>query len=248
MQLPKFYFFIFLILFSFSCSDTGEKKTVLKIAVAANVQPALEKIAALFEKEQDIKIEIISASSGKLVSQIYQHAPFDIFLSADMDYPAQLYEKGFTKESPKVYSRGILVIWAKKPELLKNIAGKEIKKIAIAQPDLAPYGKKAVEYLKEEGIYGKIESKLVFAESISQVNQYILSEVVDIAFTSNSACHIPEIKEKGIWKTLDKEIPHGLVVLNYGQENHPVECRLFEEFIFSKKAQDIFKEFGYKNP
>jgi molybdate transport system substrate-binding protein len=232
-----------------------DKSSEIRVAVAANVQFAMQEIKAGFEKETGIKIETILGSSGQLTAQITQGAPYDIFISADMKYPFTLFTNKLAIEKPKVYARGSLVLWTmnqniKVDKILKQLFDKKIEKIAIANPKAAPYGVAAVHALKYFGIYDKIKDKLVYGESIAQVNQFIVSKTADIGFTSKSVVISPNMKGKGVWEEIDTSaydpIEQGFVILKYGYDNHRKEAQAFYDFMFSQKAIKILKKYGYK--
>jgi molybdate transport system substrate-binding protein len=226
----------------------------IRVAVAANAQFVIEAIKKEFEKETAIQVELIIGSSGKLTAQIAEGAPYDIFVSADMKYPTELFYKGFAVAFPKIYASGILVIWTTKPELkIKNdlqiLLCNGIKTIAIANPRIAPYGIAAEEVLTNYKLYEKVKDKIVFGESISQVNQYILTKAADAGFTAKSIVLSEEYKHIGSWIDVDPKmynpIVQGCVILHYGKENHSVATQKFYDFIFSKRGQELFKKFGY---
>lgn len=232
-----------------SCKQTGEKKLI--IAASANMQFAIQEISKAYTKQTGIDCELIIGSSGKLTAQIKEGAPFDVFVSADMKYPEELFTSGFTTNEPKIYAYGKLVLWTMidsiKPSLymLKNT---DIKHIAIANPKTAPYGIATVELLKNKGIYNAISSKLVFGENISQTNQFIVSKSAEIGFTAKSVVVSPKMKNKGNWIDLDKnehsQIAQGIVVLN----NRPMQknnAEMFYNFIQSAIAKKILADYGY---
>jgi molybdate transport system substrate-binding protein len=228
----------------------------ITVAAAANVQFTLDELQAEFTKETGVDVKSVIGSSGKLTSQIENGAPFDVFLSADMKYPAKLYKDGFALRSPKVYVYGSLVLWTMKDiDLSKGLSvlnDHGIRKIALANPEQAPYGREAVNALKFYKLYDALQRELVFGESISQANQFITTGAADIGFTAKSVVTAPNMKDKGKWVEVDagayKPIAQGTVVLRYGDENHSKEAREFVDFLFSPKAQEIFKKYGYKLP
>ncbi|HXA01277.1 MAG TPA: molybdate ABC transporter substrate-binding protein, partial [Cytophagaceae bacterium] len=176
---------------------TGSKfqENKVTIAVAANAQYPMKEIEKQYEKETGKDIELIIGSSGKLTAQIREGAPFDIFLSADMEYPQTLYKEGLTLSEPKIYAYGSLVLWTLKDIDLLNmnvLLLPEVKVIAIANPKVAPYGQAAIDVMNHYKLYDKAEPKLVYGESISQVNQYINSKTADIGFTAKSIVLSPE--------------------------------------------------------
>ena len=124
----------------------------LTIAVAANVKYAFDDLAIEFKKETGIEVQAVFSSAGKITSQVKSGAPFDVFLSADTEFPELLYKEGLAVTQPKVYAYGVLVLWTKKDlDLSKGLAlltDAKIQKIAIANPKLAPYGRAALQALE----------------------------------------------------------------------------------------------------
>ncbi|HIE35395.1 MAG TPA: molybdate ABC transporter substrate-binding protein [Campylobacterales bacterium] len=225
----------------------------ITIAMAANVQYAMDDIIKEFKKSNNIKIRKVVASSGQLLAQITHGAPYDIFLSANMKYPDFLYKNGFAKTKPKVYAKGSLILWSLKDIDLKNWQNSLIndaKNIAIPNPKIAPYGKAAIEALEKEGIFKKVKKKIIYTQSVSQANQYITSMVVDIGFSSKSVVLSPNLRKKGKWIEIDKRlynpINQGVIITKYGYKNNRAQSLKFYKFLFSKKAKDIFKKYGYE--
>jgi len=229
----------------------------LTVAAAANVQFTVEELKNVFEQETGLKVRTIIGSSGKLTTQIENGAPFDIFLSADMDYPETLYKEGLVYKEPKIYAYGTLVLWTLRNNVdvskgIAILADPSIKKIAIANPKNAPYGRKAVDALKFSHLYQGVNKKLVYGESISQVNQFIVAQAADIGFTAKSIVLSSEMKDKGKWVEVDPQsyerIAQGAVMLKYAQRQHLAAAEKFYDFLFSDKAKDIFKKYGYILP
>jgi molybdate transport system substrate-binding protein len=228
----------------------------ITVAAAANVQFTLDDLKAEFTKETGVGVKTVIGSSGKLTAQAENGAPFDVFLSADMKYPAKLYKDGFSSQAPKVYADGALVLWTMKDlDLSKGInvlSGTGVQKIALADPQVAPYGRETVNALKFYKLYDQLQKELVLGESISQANQFITTQAADIGFTAESVVLAPNMKGKGKWVEVDpqsyKPIAQGVVVLKYGENNHSEAARKFYDFLFSAPAQEIFKKYGYKLP
>jgi len=228
----------------------------ITVAGAANVQFALDDLKAEFTRETGVGVKTVIGSSGKLTSQIENGAPFDVFMSADMKYPAKVFKDGFSSQAPKVYSYGVLVLWTMKDlDLSKGVnvlndAG--ITKIATANPELAPYGRQAVNALKFYKLYDPLQKELVIGESISQANQFITTGAADIGFTAESVVLAPNMKDKGKWVEVDahayEPIAQGVIVLKYAEQVHSREAHEFYDFLFSAPAREIFKKYGYKLP
>jgi molybdate transport system substrate-binding protein len=251
MQTVKLFMLSSLMIFS-SITLFAQKK--ITVAAAANVQFVLEEIRKNFETETGISMNIILNSSGKLTAQIKEGAPYDVFVSADMKYPQELYRSGFATGAPKVYGNGVLVLWTTRADVkpstdLKLLATGEIKKIAIANPQTAPYGVAAEEAMKYSKVYEQVKNKLVFGESISQTNQYILSQSADIGFTAKSIVLSDDMKNEGTWADVAPQsytpIQQGAVILKHGNETNKEATQKFYNYLYSAKAKNVFKKFGY---
>lgn len=246
----KHSFLIFSICSFIACQP--KKAPVFTIAAAANIQFAMEEIVADFEKKQETKVNLVIGSSGKLTAQIMQGAPYSVFLSADKKYPELLYEKGKATALPEIYALGNLTIWSNKQLIINGMhdfKNADIKKIAIANPQTAPYGKQAENVLKYYNLWDSIQSKLVFAENIAQANQYILSGACDVGLTAASTASAKNIDHKGMWLPIDtmsySPIRQGAVITIYGQKKHSEVAKQFYDFLFSKPAQAIFSKYHY---
>ncbi len=228
----------------------------LSVAVAANMQYVFDDIKAEFKKETGHEVQAVLNSSGKFVTQIMNGAPFDVFLSADMEYPEHLYAKGFTTAAPKVYAYGSLVLWTMKNLDLSQwqslLASDSINKIALANPKTAPYGREAMRALSFYKLDGKVQSRLVFGESISQTNQYIHSGVADLGFTAKSVVSSAEMKGQGKWVELPpasyQAIAQGAVILKHGKETKAALAQQFYDFLYSTKVRAILERNGFILP
>lgn len=235
-----------------SCVVQADEITV---AAAANLQFTLDDIKSAFEQKTGHKVNLVFGSSGKLTTQIRQGAPFDIFMSADEEYPQWLSKEGLTLGEPRVYAVGVLVLWTLKDIELSDDLGQLnnsiFEKIALASPKAAPYGRQAMNAMTYYKLYPAIESKLVYGESISQVNQFIVTKAADIGFTGKSVVLSPNMKDKGKWIEIDPAAYHPLnqavVILN----NATTQGRIvqdFYDFLFSVESKHIFTQYGYKLP
>jgi molybdate transport system substrate-binding protein len=236
-----------------SCNLTN-KNNVVHVAAASNLRYALEEINLEFEKISGVKLEMSVASSGKLTAQIQNGAPFDIFLSANKKYPFYLFEKGFGVSKPKLFCNGLLIYWTIKDIKLKGdlqeIANSNIQKIALANPNNAPFGIASVEALKSISLYDSVSKKLIFAENVSQISQYVLNNNVDIGFTGKSIVLSPKLKGRGQYFDVDEKlyspIEQYVLLLKNGASNN--NAQKYIDFLFSDSAQSIFKRYGYKIP
>jgi molybdate transport system substrate-binding protein len=228
----------------------------LTIAVAANVKYAFDEIADEFTKSSGIRVNGVFASAGKIAAQVKGGAPYDVFLSADTDFPDGLYHEGLALAKSRVYAYGVLVLWTVKDlDLGKGmsvVGDASVEKIAIANPKLAPYGRAAIAALGALSLKEAAQPKLVFGESIGQTSQYIESGAADIGFTAKSVVLAPELRGKGRWIEVPKDsyepIAQGVVVLKHGAEMQADSARKFMDFLFSDKARAILKKYGYTLP
>lgn len=234
-----------------SCQNVKEGK--LTIATAANVHFAMQELVEEFTNETGIEADIIHGSSGKLLAQIMEGAPYDVFVSADMKYPNTLYEAGKAEGKPKVYAYGNLVLWTVNGGIIPSLeilASNSIRHIAMANSKTAPYGIATEQLLKHYDIYEQVKEKLVFGESIGQANQFINSGAAEIGFTAMSVVMSPKLKTKGKWILLDSStytpIAQGVVVIKK-EDNNTEQAQTFYQFLFSKKAQTILKKYGYSS-
>jgi len=215
----------------------------VKVATAGNVSFAIKDLAKEFYKQTHIKIIPIIGSSGKLTAQIENNAPYDIFLSANMKYPNYLYNKKIAKTKPKIYAKGKLVLFSKKGiKFFDEIFN--AKKIAIANPKTAPYGMATIEYLKNKHIYNKLKHKFIIASNISTTFSYAV-KVTNYGFIAKSLLFkFPKLNNKNHFIELDKKlyspINQGVVLLS-----NKLEAKKFYNFLFSKKAKEIFIKYGY---
>lgn len=240
-------------LLTFSTLYAGE----ITIAVAANVSYAIESLKKEFNViYPESKVQVILGSSGKLTAQIRHDAPYSLFMSANMKYPEALYSENIAVTKPVEYAQGALAyLSVKKQDFSKGMTllkEGNITKIAIANPQTAPYGIAAVEALKNAKIYETVKDKFVYGESISQTVTYATT-AADIGIIAKSSLFSPqmsEYKENIHWsdvnETLYTPISQGIVILKKGENNS--EVKAFYDFMLSDKAKEIMKNFGYKVP
>jgi molybdate transport system substrate-binding protein len=228
----------------------------LTVAVAANVKFVFDELKAEFRKSSGIDVNGVFASSGKINAQIKSGAPYDVFMSADMEFPQALHKDGYAVTAPRVYARGVLVLWTMQPLDLKQglavLTNPAVKKVAMANPRLAPYGAEAMHALEYFKLRTSVEPKLIYGESISQVNQYIDTQAVEIGFTAKSVVLAPQMQGRGRWIEVPKEsyqpIEQGIVLLKHGNEMNAASARQFVDFMASAKARGILEKFGYLLP
>jgi molybdate transport system substrate-binding protein len=250
MQIKKISILVFSFLWLMTACREKQADT-MKIAVAANMQFAMKELSKSFTDTSGIRCDLVVSSSGQLTAQIKAGAPYDVFVSADMKYPNELFASGNAANKPNVYAYGKLVMWSVMPgvkpsfELLRS---NQISHIALANPKTAPYGVAALEALMHFRIYDEVKNKLVYGESISQTNQFIISKSAEVGFTAKSIVLSPEMKGKGNWidisDTLYSPIAQGVVILKHNDKDN-ANAKKFYNFLFSGRAKDILTKFGY---
>jgi len=226
----------------------------LTIACASNFREPMEIIAQEYEKEYPgFKVKTVYGSSGNLYHQITNKAPFDIFLSADKTYPDKLYEGGFSYRPPIIYALGQLVMWSKKVDVSKGLAmlnRGSVKKIAVANTDLAPYGRSTKECLMYYNMYENLKGKLVVAENIAQAAQFAVTGNVDVAFMAKSQLYISSIKGKGSYFEITREsyLPIEQAFVLIKKEGNQLPAQKFVAFMAKPEIRQIIINFGYLLP
>jgi molybdate transport system substrate-binding protein len=229
----------------------------LRIAAASDLQFALADLAVQYEKQSGAKLAITYGSSGNFFAQIQNGAPFDLFFSADIAYPQKLIDTGFAEsDSRYTYAFGRIVLWLPpdspfNPGQLQwnTLLDARIQKIAIANPDHAPYGRAAVAALLKAGFYERVKSKLVYGENISQAAQFVQSGGAQAGILAMSLTLAPAMKSGKTW-----EIPRALyppleqaVVLLKSSSNKPA-ARAFLAFLQSESARATLARYGFSLP
>lgn len=228
----------------------------LRIAVAANAHGLIKKLQADFKKRTGIETEAIIGASGKLTAQIMNGAPYEVFLSADTAFPERLFNSGLGLAKPKIYAMGSLIICGSALADFKDwqtlLSTGKVRKLAIANPKTAPYGKAAEESLKFYKLDTKIKSKLVYGESIAQVNTYIQTDVVDLGFTTESILYEKSDKAKLKWARVDDKsygkIEQAVILLSYAKKSKNSNARKFYDYLSSASAKKIIAGNGYHLP
>lgn len=226
------------------------------IAAASDLKFALDELLAEFAKQHpDIQTKVTYGSSGNFFAQLSNKAPFDLYLSADVDYPRKLVEQDLAiTESLFSYAIGHVVVWVPKDSLLKvensglqTLLDPAVQKIAVANPKHAPYGRAAVASLKSSMIYEQIEDKLVLAENIAQTAQFIDTGAADIGIISLSLAMAPALREKGrYWQipaTAHPPIEQAGVILSWSKD--PAAANEVKAFLLSPTGQGTLKKYGF---
>ena len=232
--------------------------TELTVAAAADLKFAFDDVVKEFnEKNPATKVSTTFGSSGNFFTQLQNGAPFDIFFSADIQYPKKLADAGLTTDAVFPYSIGQLVIWVPKssPIDVKQLGIKALleaaaSKIAIANPAHAPYGRAAVAALQTFKVYDQVQPKLVFGENIAQTAQFVQSGAADIGILALSLAIAPKMAEAGCyWEVPLDDYPkleQGGVILKSAKNLE--SARAFRDFVLSEPGRAILKRYGFILP
>ena len=247
---------VFILIFGFSLPvQAGDN---ILIAAASNLRFAMHEICQDFREENSsIQTKVSYGSSGNFFAQIKQGAPFDIFFSADATYPELLEKEGLTaKETQKVYAVGKIVLWVPKVSKvepykgLQTVTFPEVKKLAIANPRHAPYGRAAEESLRYYGLWEKVKGKLIYGENISQTAQFVHTGAADAGIVALSLAISPKMSHEGRYWLIPEEshsdIEQIYVVLKKGEEKKSI--RKFLDFIKGEKGGSILSRYGFVIP
>jgi molybdate transport system substrate-binding protein len=244
-----------LFLFAFFLSSTVNAQT-LRIAAASDLQFALPDLAAQYEKQSGVKLAITYGSSGNFFAQIQNGAPFDLFLSADVSYPHNLVVAQLADVSSlEVYAVGQLVLWIPPDSPLdpsgglKILLDPRIQKIAIANPDYAPYGRAAVALLREAGLYDQLKLKLVFGENISQAAQFVQSGSAQAGLLAHSLTFSPAMKSGKFWTIpTDKYPPVEQAAVLLTASSNKEAAISFLAFLKTPAARETLERYGFFVP
>ncbi|MBS1850646.1 MAG: molybdate ABC transporter substrate-binding protein [Acidobacteria bacterium] len=229
----------------------------ITVAAAADLQFAFQDVAARFQKETGHGVKLVFGSSGNFYAQIQNGAPFDLYFSADIDYPRKLEAAGLSEPGTLYhYATGRIVLWLLRPpkvdvsQGLPVLLSAEIQKIAIANPEHAPYGRAAVAALKYEKLYDRLSGKFVLGENISQTASFVVSGGADAGIVALSLALAPSMKEKGQYFEIPASehppIEQAAVILR--PSPHKDVARQFLEFIKTPAIVELLKSYGFSIP
>jgi molybdate transport system substrate-binding protein len=233
-------------------------QTPLRVAAAADLEPVLPPILVEFEKNTGIHAEATYQASAMLTAEIENGAPFDLFLSADLGYPKRLIGEGLAdaagsadSTTPVTYAKGTLVLWARKDSQLPSpsldlLRSPALKRLAIANPDRAPYGRAAVAALQSLGLYDALKPRLVTAENIAQAAQFADSGNADAGLISLTSARTPRLREDGEYfvlpRTLYPPIEQGAAIVSNTKQRAAVHKLL--DFLLSPAVQAELAQSG----
>lgn len=227
------------------------------VAAASDLNFAIKELIVLYERETGHHVKLSLGSSGNFYAQLQQGAPFDLYFSADIGYPRKLEEAGLTVPGTLYrYAVGRVVLWAPKTSPLDVSKGLTIlreptvKKIAIANPKHAPYGRAAVAAMEHMQVYADVKDRLVLGENISQAAQFIESGACDVGIIALSLALAPAMKERGTFWEIPADahppLEQGAIILK--QSKHQDAARQFLNFMKSPQGQEVMTRYGFTLP
>jgi molybdate transport system substrate-binding protein len=237
----------------------GSRTREVRVAAAADLKFALDEMLEAFHaRHSDINAQVTYGSSGNFFAQLSNRAPFDLFLSADVDYPRKLIEQGLApKDTEFLYAVGRIVVWAPRHSALdleylgmQALLDPAVRKIAIANPKHAPYGRAAEAAMKTLGVYDKVQERLVFGENIAQTAQFIQSGAADIGIIALALALAPVMREDGrAWDIpLDAypRMDQGGVILSWAKDRDAAEA--LRTFMLGPEGRDLLRRYGFFLP
>jgi molybdate transport system substrate-binding protein len=229
----------------------------VKIAAAADLKFAMEELASQFEKQSGAKLDVTYGSSGNFLTQVENGAPFDLFFSADSEYPKKLEAAGLAEPGTlREYAVGRIVIWTPRDSEInpakdgwKCLLDQRVKKIAIANPEHAPYGRAAVAAMKKAGIYEQVKNNLVYGENISQAAEFVQSGNAQAGIVALSLAVSPAMKNGNRWEIPADSYPaiKQAAVLLKASKNKDA-ARRFLDFVSGSQGLEILQRFGFTVP
>lgn len=233
-----------------NAAAAGERS--ITVAAASDLNFAFKDIAAVFEKETGIKVILSFGSTGMLAKQISEGAPFDLFFAADRKYLEDLSSKGHViPSSVERYAQGVIVLAVNKSSGievrdLKHLLRPEIRNVAIANPDHAPYGRAAMEALKSAGIWVRLKDKLVYGENIRQTLQFIQTGNAQAGIVALSLVNVPEITYVRIDPSLHNPIDQTMGIVKTSKD--PEAAASFIRYVKGPAGSEIMKKYGFIIP
>jgi len=243
--MKKCLIFLFLLLYM------GIHAQTVRVAAASNLRFIMQDIKAEYLKlYPHAEIEISLGASGALMQQIIHGAPFDFFLSADASFLQKLKNEAFTIGDIRIFGYGKLVLWSNTLDVTKGMAvlsEKRVTRIALAKPEIAPYGEIAVQCLKFYKLYDALKPKFIYADNISQAAQFAETGNAEVAFLAYSLVMGPELRNKGTYFIPDhksyKPIEQACALLKNSKGNP--EALKFMNFVLGDACQPLFERYGY---
>jgi molybdate transport system substrate-binding protein len=246
-----------LIVFFLARGEARPQVKEVRVAAAADLKFAMTELAEQFEKQTGTKVDVTYGSSGNFFSQLQNGAPFDVFFSADIEYPKKLEAAGLAEPGTlHEYAMGRIVIWTPadaKVDVVKEgwkaLLDERVQKIAIANPEHAPYGRAAVAAMEKAGVYNQVKAKLVYGENISQAAQFVQSGNAQAGIIALSLAISAAMKDGKSWEIpaeMHPTIDQGAIVMKNGRNKDT--ARAFLEFVKSEAGRALLAKNGFAAP
>lgn len=251
---PLFRSLLLAVAWAFGAAAAVPAETIT-IAAAADLKFAMDELVASFHAASPGDVaQVVYGSSGKFHAQIQQGAPYDLYFSADITYPRRLAERGFAASEVTLYALGRIVLWSASLETtamtLSSLTDPGIARIAIANPQHAPYGKRAEEALRAAGVWERLEPKLVFGENVAQTAQFVETGNAQIGIVALSLALSPQLANKGgywlIPDSLHQPLEQGFIITKRAAGN--TLARRFADFMGSPAAREVMTRYGFELP
>lgn len=247
----------FAIILFILCAVSPVNAEEIAVAAASDLNFAIKEVIGVFEQQTGHRVKLSLGSSGNFYAQLQQGAPFDLYFSADIGYPKKLEEAGLTVPGSLYrYAVGRVVLWAPKSSPVDVSQGltvlKEarVKKIAIANPKHAPYGRVAVAAMEHAQVYAEVKDRLVLGENISQAAQFIESGACDVGIIALSLALAPAMRSAGSYWEIPAEahppLEQGAAILK--QSKHQELATSFLAFLQGPQGQEIMIRYGFTLP
>lgn len=240
-------------------SSTPVDAATVSVAAAADLKFAFDEIVRTFEEEHPgIRVQVTYGSSGNFYAQLTNKAPFDIYFSADMSYPRRLVEQGLAdQQSEFLYAVGQIVVWVPNDSPIgveqlgiQSVLDPAARRVAIANPQHAPYGRAAEAALKSLGVYEQVRDRLVLGENIAQTTQFVESGAADVGLIALSLAMAPALRDKGKYWLVPLDtyptMEQGSVILNWAKDRQATD--LFRSFVAGPRGREILKRYGFILP
>jgi molybdate transport system substrate-binding protein len=236
----------------------AQDTTVVRVAAASDLKFALEELTARYEKQTGQNITLVFGSSGQFTTQIQQGAPFQIFMSADENFVYKLSDAGKTADRGKVYALGRIGIFTPNGSPLKadgslkdlsaSLQDGRLQKLAIANPEHAPYGERAKQVLQNTRLWNAVQSKLILGENISQAAQFALSGSAQAGIIAQSLAVAPAFADKGRFDLIDAKNHQPLIQRMVLIKPVSAAAQLFYDYLGSAPAQAVLSRYGFTMP
>jgi molybdate transport system substrate-binding protein len=231
----------------------------VRVAAAADLKFALDEAVSEFHRgHPDLRVKVTYGASGNFFAQLSNRAPFDLFLSADMDYPRRLIDEGLAdKQSSFVYAIGHLVLWVPKDSPLdldklgvRAVLDPSVRKLAIANPRHAPYGRAAEAALKKMGLFDPVKDKLVFGENVAQTAQFVDAGAADAGLIALSLALAPTMRDRGRFCDVPPDayprLEQGGVILDWTADRGAALA--FRNFLAGAEGKAVLRRYGFSLP